>query len=142
MNGTECVGRYEAARSEAPLAGAKIAAASLRFRSPRRHMRGRPAGRECTRPVTLLLRLVDTNVPAIELVAIELLRGLARRRAVGKFDERESARPTAVAVGRHEHADNLTHLAEEALEFTLCRVEAEVSDEQFWVNGALLSLAS
>jgi hypothetical protein len=64
-------------------------------------------------------------------VAVELLRGLGRRRSVGKLDEREAARPTAVPVCRHEHADDCAHLAEEALEFTLCRVEAEVSNEQF-----------
>ena len=86
-----------------------------------------------------LLRFVDADVPAVELVAVEPLNGRTRSQPVGKLDERESSRPTAVTIGGQEHAQDFTRLAKEALEVALGGLKAQISNEESRVNGVLLS---
>ena len=90
--------------------------------------------------MALLLRFVDADVPAVELVAVESLSGRSRSRPVGKLDEGESSWPTAVTIGGQKHADDLAHLAKEALEFALGGLKAQIPNEEFRVNGVLLSI--
>jgi hypothetical protein len=87
----------------------------------------------------LLLRFVDADVPAVELVAVEPLCGRGRSKPVGKLDERESSRPTAVTIGGQEHAQDFTRLAKEALEVALGGLKAQIPYEESRVNGVLLS---
>jgi hypothetical protein len=86
-----------------------------------------------------LLRFVDADVPAVELVAVEPLSGRSRGQPVGKLDERESSWPTAVTIGGQEHAEDLARLAKEALEVALGGLKAQVPNEESRVNGVLLS---
>jgi hypothetical protein len=86
-----------------------------------------------------LLRFVDADVPAVELVAVEPLSSRSRSHPVGKLDERESSWPTAVTIGGQEHAEDLTRLAKEALEVALGGLKAQVPNEESRVDGVLLS---
>jgi hypothetical protein len=83
--------------------------------------------------------LVDTETPALELVAVKLLDGLCGIRLFAEFDEGESSRTPSNAVGWHEYPDHLTHLGEKGFEFTLRRIVAQVPDEHLGANGDLLS---
>jgi hypothetical protein len=85
------------------------------------------------------LGLVDAEISAVELVAIEPLSGGVGNRCVGKFNERDSPWTAGLAIRRQGHAHHLADLPEEALEFSLRRVEVQIADEQLCGNGVLLS---
>lgn len=78
-----------------------------------------------------ILGLGHTNIPAVELLAIELLDGLCNRRFVRERDEGETSRATGYPVNRQKHLGNVSHLRKEAGEFALGGVKTEVSDKDF-----------
>ncbi len=78
-----------------------------------------------------ILGLGHTNIPAVELLAIEFLDGLCDRRPVRERDEGETSRATGYPVNRQKHFGNVSHLRKEAGEFALGSVKTEVSDKDF-----------
>ncbi len=78
-----------------------------------------------------ILGLCDTKIPAVELLAIELLNSFCYRRFVRERDEGETSRATGYPVNRQKHLGNVSHLRKEAGEFALGSVKTEVSDKDF-----------
>jgi len=57
-----------------------------------------------------------------------------------QLHEREPAGAPAVAVGGYGHADYFACFCEEFPQLLWSRVEAQIADEKFGLNGFLLSL--
>jgi hypothetical protein len=119
--------------SESPLARAGVLAAALRLGTPglveasttvitERPNRSRPSRRS-------VLCLVHAQVATTQLMAVELLDRLGRRRVVGELHERESPRTSRVTFGRYEYFTKLADLGEELLELGLCGREIEIPYE-------------
>jgi len=83
-----------------------------------------------SRPRTIL-GLGDTNIPAVELSAIEFLDSFCNRRLVREPNESEPPGATGDPVNRQKHLGNVSHLRKEAGEFALGSIKTEVSDKDF-----------
>ncbi len=78
-----------------------------------------------------ILGLGDTNIPSVELLAIEFFDSFCNRLLVRERDEGETSRATGDPVNRQEHLGNVSHLRKEAGEFALGSIKTEVSDKDF-----------
>lgn len=129
----------EGEASEAPLSRAQVATASLGLQALRRQVhRWRRVEEVSRRTGGPLLRLVDAEIPAVQLVAVEPGDGRGRGRTVGVLDERESPGPPGRPVGGQEDLDDFSRLREQTLELVARRREGQVPDEQFGADGILL----
>jgi hypothetical protein len=78
-----------------------------------------------------ILGLGHTNIPAVELSAIEPLDGFCNSRPVREPDESESPGATGDPINRQKHLGNVPHLRKQAGQFALGGVKTEVSDKDF-----------
>ena len=88
------------------------------------------AAAESAAAARALLRLVDADLPAVEVRAVQLGDGVLRSLRVRHRDEREASRATRFAVRGERY---LTHFAEGSecrLDRFLSRVERKISYEQ------------
>ncbi len=73
--------------------------------------------------------LGDPEVPAIQLVAVELLDGFGCRRLVCQLDEGEPSWAASTAIGGKKHLDDLAHFREQGFELALGRFVTEISNK-------------
>lgn len=76
-----------------------------------------------------ILSLRDPKAPAFELLAVELLDGVADCRLFGELHEGEAARATGVAICGQKHLHHLADFRKQRLELALGRFVAQVSDK-------------
>jgi hypothetical protein len=98
---------------QAALAGAQVPPAALRLHA-RRQVHDHRIGLGDERaargpgPCCPLLRLVDAEVPPVQLVAVEPLGSGERRGLIGELDECESSRTAGGAIGGDDDVDDFT----------------------------------
>jgi hypothetical protein len=86
-------------------------------------------------------RLVDADLPAFELVAVEFLDRYGHGIGVGELDEGEAARPTGVAVGGQKHLDDVPDFREQDFEIAFYGFVIEVPNENLRADDVLLPVS-
>jgi len=81
--------------------------------------------------------LPDTNIPAFELVTVELLDGLCSICLLGKLDEGKSPWTTGTAVVRQKYLYHLPYFRKKALKLVLRRIVTQVPDKNLTANDDL-----
>jgi len=87
-----------------------------------------------------LLRLVDSQSSATQLLAIKLGDGCRHLIRLGKLDEGEAARLAGIPILGYVHIDDLSHLGHGFPQVLVGRLEVEITDEYLLTgNNVLLS---